>query len=339
MTDIIASSWQEGTGVPQERPFGTIDVTPEFAEAFAKMTPEEQQALRDQATRNQLAQFYGSFAAFFEIEEVGDILIEAAENNWEPSKLRARLMQTDWWAQTSRAQNAYDAFVATNGGEDSATVQKLISDKAVQIGDVSAGLGFRLSDEQTRTLARDALRNGYNERTLQAAVATEMAKSPQAVESLRAGTTGRDVRRLASDYGVPLSDVTMDRWMNNILSGSITTVDFENYLRQQASSLYPSLANDIARGVSVKTYADPYREIAAQTLGLSPDEIDFADPKWNMALNFDDGKGGGRRAMNLFEWGEHLRRDERYGYDRTPDARNKAYDVVTKLGRMFGMTA
>jgi hypothetical protein len=281
--------------------------------------------------------YYGSFAAFFDVPEVGDILVEAAKNNWTQSKLRNRLMQTAWWKDTSRSQNAYDAFAATNGGEESVTVQKLIGDKAVQIGDVSAQLGFRLSDEQTKKLARDALRNQYDERTLQAAIASEMRLSPQAQQSLRAGSTGRDVQRLATDYGVPLSEATMDRWMNDLIDGKVTTDDYTNYLRQQATSLYPTLANEIGRGVTVKTYADPYKEIAAKTLGLSPEEIDFSDPKWNVALNFDDGKG--RRAMNLFEWKEFIRSDERYGYDRTPEAQDKAYDMVSRLGRMFGVTA
>jgi len=337
VTDIIDASWQEGAGPNRDRPFGTIDVTPEFAESFAKMTPEQQKELVDLATRNELALYYGSFAAFFDVPKVGDILVKAAKQGWAPRKLEAEIRRTQWWATTERAHNQYDAFVSTNGGEDSATVQRVIGDKAVQIGDVSAKLGFRLSDEQTKKLARDALRNQYDERTLQAAIASEMRLSPQAQQSLRAGSTGRDVQRLATDYGVPLSEATMDRWMNDLVDGKVTTDDYTNYLRQQATSLYPTLANEIGRGITVKTYADPYKEIAAQTLGLSPEEIDFSDPKWNVALNFDDGKG--RRAMNLFEWKEFIRSDERYGYDRTPEAQDKAYDMVSRLGRMFGVTA
>jgi hypothetical protein len=337
MTDIIRDSWDAGSGVPADKPFGTIDVTPEFVAEFAKMTPEQQKELMDVATRNQLAQYYGSFAVFFDVEEIGELLVRAAQQGWDPRKLRAEIMRTEWWAETERAHNQYDAFVATNGGQDSATVQRVISDKAVQIGDVSAQLGMRLSDEQTRKLARDALRNQYDQRTLQQAIAAEIRLSPNAVESLRVGATGRDVRELASDYAVPLSDSTMDKWMNDIMDGRITKDDFENYLRTQAIALYPTLANDISRGVTVRQYGETYRQVAAQTLGLSSEEIDLSDPKWNVALNFDDGKG--RRAMNLFEWGEHLRKDERYGYEQTPGARDKAYQMVSDLGRMFGLSA
>lgn len=337
MSTVFESEWSEGAGVPQERPYGTIDVTPDFAAAFAKMTPEEQQALMAKAQKNELARFYGSYAAFFEIDEVRAILIKAAQLGYTPSRLRQDLEQTEWWARTTRSQNQYDAFAAANGGVDGATMQKLIGDKASEIGDVSAGLGMRLSDEQTRSLAQDALRNGLNERELQSAIAAEMRKSPDSVQTLRVGQVGRDVRRLAADYGVPLADSTLDTWMNGVLDGKYTTTDFENYLRQQASSLYPSLANEINRGINVKTFADPYRQLAAQTLGITPEDINFADPKWNAALNFDDGKG--RRAMTLYEWGRHLRTEEQYGYDRTPEATNKAYEMVDRLGRMFGVTA
>lgn len=337
MSTAFEREWSEGQGVPADRPYGTIDVTPDFAAVFAQMTAEQQQALMKQAEKNELARFYGSYAAFFEIDEVREVLLKAARLGYTPPRLRQELEQTQWWKDTTRAQNQYDAFAAANGGEDGATMQKLIGDKAVEIGDASASLGMRLSDEQARSLAKDALRNGYNERQLQASIAAEMRKSPQAVQTLRIGEVGRDVRRLAADYGVPLADSTLDTWMNGVLDGRYTTVDFENYLRQQASSLYPSLANEIARGVSVKTFADPYRQIAAQTLGLPVEDINFADPKYNVALNFDDGKG--RRMMTLYEWGRHLRTNEQYGYDRTPEARDKAYEMTDRLGRMFGVTA
>ena len=186
-------------------------------------------------------------------------------------------------------------------------------------------------------LATESLRSAWdNDQTINA-IANEGVRGDAFGSDIRFGITGRGVRGLASQYAVPLSDQAADDWAQKLATGSITQTDYENYLRAQSKSLYPSLAADIDRGVNVSTIVDPYAQIAVSTLGVNPAEINFADPKRNAALNFDDGKG--RRVMTLFEWGEHLRKDERYGYDQTPEATSKAYRMMSDLGRMFGLSA
>jgi len=319
------------------RRVGQLSVTPEFAEAFAKMTPEEQQELVELATRNEIAEYYGGYAAFLDHEEIGPILRQAAKEGWAPGKLRYELERTNWWKQTSDAQRSWDGFVATNGGEESETVKRYVNDRAIELGDMSATLGVRLDDSVLAELARDSLRNGWTERDTRLAVANQIRLSPVNQQSLRTGSIGRELKDLAFRYSVPLSDAALDQWLNAVVDGRSTKIDFENYVKQQARSLYPSLVAEIDRGLDISTVVDPYRQVAMNTLGIPAEQVDFADPKWNAALNFDDGKG--RRMMTLFEWGEHLRRDDRYGYDRTPQARNKAYQMVSDVGRMFGLTA
>jgi len=313
---------------------GGTELTPAFVDAFNKMSPEQRNIWVEDARRKVMASEFGWAASFLDDAELGPLLRRAAgPPPWSPDKLSREIKKTNWWQSRTVAQRQWDQGVAS----DPATFNQRVETQKRGIKEVAAGLSLVLNDEQITALATESLRSGWDEDQTINAIANEGVRGESFGADIRFGITGRGVRGLASQYAVPLSDQAADGWAEKLATGGITQTDYENYLRGQAKSLYPSLADDIDRGVNVSTIIDPYSQVAVSTLGINAAEIDFADPKWNAALNFDDGKG--RRMMTLFEWGEHLRRDERYDYDRTPEATSKAYRMVSDLGRMFGLSA
>jgi hypothetical protein len=311
----------------------TINVTPEFAEYYATLSPEEQENLRNLARNNMLSTEYGGWADYINHPEIGPLLIKAHDEGWTFETLKREIRKTNWYNEHYADVRAFDIRRI----EDSATVDREIEVQGQNIRQAASTLGGSLSDEQITELSTNSLRFGWTTQETTRAVALELAKGSDPDMVLRRGITGESVTRIAREMAIPMSDEAINEWTRKIAFGEALIEDFQTWSKQQAQSLYPTLAKDIERGFTVASIVDPYRQTAARTLGLSPNDVDFSDPKWNMALNFDDGKG--RRNMTLFEWGEHLRRDERYGYDRTPSATGKAYSVVTDLGRMFGLTA
>ena len=310
------------------------ELTPEFVTAFNNMSSEQRNIWVEDARRKLMASEFGWAASFLDDAELGPLLRQAAgPPAWSQEKFTRELRKTNWWRTRTANQRTWDQGVAL----DPATFNQRINTQKQGIREVAAGLNLVLTDEQLTTLATESLRSGWDADTTINAIANEGVKGEAFGTDIRFGMTGRSVRQLASEFAIPLSSAAADDWAQKLATGSITQTDYENWLRGQAKSLYPSLANDIDRGVTVKSLTDPYMQIAASTLGINAAEINFADPKWNAALNFDDGKG--RRAMTLYEWGRHLRTEEQYGYDRTPQARDKAYSMVDRLGRMFGVTA
>jgi hypothetical protein len=335
MTDIFEPSDRArgDTGLEQIERSG-VEITPEFVTAFNSMSDQERTIWVEDAGRNILANEFGWAAIFLNDSEIGPLLRKAlGPPAWSPLKLKREIEKTNWWKNRTDSQRMWDQ----ESQFDPTTANRKIEAQARGVRQVVAQFGGALTDEQVTQLASESLRSGWNNNEILSAVAAEMVKGLGFGSDIRFGIVGRNVRQTADRFGVPLSQSEADQWSTKIATGQYVQEDFENWVRSQAKGLYPSLAADIDRGMDVDTLSGPYRQVAMNTLGLSPDQINFADPKWNAALNFDDGKG--RRMMTLFEWGEHLRRDEQYGYDRTPDARGKAYQMVDAVGRMFGLTA
>jgi hypothetical protein len=296
------------------------------------MSPEQRQIWVEDAYRNILTAEYGWAAIFINDAELGDIFREAINSNWSDNKLKAAIEQTDWWQSRTASQRQFDRDEQT----DPATTNQRIDRQARGVKQVVAEFGGFLSDEQVSNLARESLRSGWTNDEILNAVAAELQVGSDGGQ-VRFGVTGRGVRSLAADYAVPLSDVAADEWATKLAMGQITQTDYENWLRGQSKSLYPTLSADIDRGVSVSALTDPFRQVAARTLGLAPDAIDFSSDRWNAALNFDDGKG--RRMMTLTEWGDYLRSNSQYGYEYTEEAQNKAYTIAEAMGQMFGRVA
>lgn len=311
---------------------GTAEITPEFVEQFRGMTPEQQQIWFEDANRNILTNAYGWAASFITHPELGDVFRQAIDNEWTPDRLVRAIEQTNWYRSRTASQRQFDQDIEL----DPATINKEIDRAARGVKEVVAQYGGYLSDDQINELATESVRSGWDSTETLNAIAAELQLGADGGDVLF-GVTGRGVRQLAADYAVPVSDVAADEWATKIATGSMTQVDYENWLRTQSKSLYPTLSADIDRGVSVKTLTDPFRQVAANTLGIAPDSVDFSSDRWNAALNFDDGKG--RRLMTLTEWGDYLRTNSQYGYEYTETAQNKAYTIAEAIGQMFGRVA
>lgn len=310
-----------------------VELTSGFVAAFRAMSPEQQNIWVEDARRNILATEFGWAASFIFDEEIGPILRQAVDEGWTEQKLFTSLRNTNWFKSRTDKQRQWDQQIAL----DPKSKEDDIAQRSIDIQEVVAQYGETLAPEQVRELAIESLRSGWTEQQMFRGIASEAMKNPASGGGVRFGIVGRGIRELASKFAVPISEQTADEWASKVASGQVVQADYENWLRSQAKGLYPSLAAEIDRGLDVKTLTDPFAQVAQSTLGITAEQINFADPKWNAALNFDDGKG--RRMMTLYEWGRHLRTEEQYGYDRTPEATNKAYEMVDRLGRMFGVTA
>lgn len=143
------------------------------------------------------------------------------------------------------------------------------------------------------------------------------------------------LKALADQYFVPMADVTLTEWSKKVLSGEVPQAAFEQYVKEQAKSLFPSLSGAIDAGVTVAHYADPYKQIAAQTLEIAPDAVNFNDPKWGRAL-MQVNKDGERTSMSLYDWTNLLKTDAAYGYDRTTQARSQAAQIADRINQTFG---
>lgn len=275
-------------------------------------------------------ELYGYLATYLEDPELGPILTQASQENWTPARLQGAIEQTDWWKNTQASVRTYDASEKEDPRTAEANVQARMADLQAQ----AAQSGFSIDATHLHDIARDSLRLGWSQQQLVNAIGAEAVRGG----SINNSTTMQLVRSQAADYAVPLSDAAMNKWGQDIATGHATTEDYREYLVTTAKGQFAGLADRLDQGQTVKQLADPYIQIAAQTLGISPDSINLRDTKWISALNAVDSKGV-VRAMTMDEWQKKIKSDPTYGWQNTKDAHDQAYALGATLGQHFGVYA
>lgn len=149
--------------------------------------------------------------------------------------------------------------------------------------------------------------------------------------------TVADLKRMAHDYAVPMSDGTLDKIAAEGLTPEKVKA-FEEYIKTTAQGLYPTLAPQIKAGIPTAYLIDPYRQVAKQMLG-EDHEMDFsADPKATAALSGGTDPMTGRPApMSLDQWKGHIRSHPGFGWQQTPAAHEEAANIVSGLSQEFGI--
>jgi hypothetical protein len=148
--------------------------------------------------------------------------------------------------------------------------------------------------------------------------------------------TVEDLRKMANDYYVPMTETTLKNIAAGGLDGAKMSA-FEDHMKNTAAGMFPTWAKQIAGGMKPVNLLDPYTQMAKAKLGdqLQPNYL--TDPKWKAALTGGRDANGNPAPMNLNEWNEHLQTDPGFGWDHTPEAINHAHQMMQKLGAKLGV--
>lgn len=274
---------------------------------------------------------YGYLAAFVSHPEVGPLLDRGAREGWTQQRLEAELQKTNWWKTTSDAQRRFSAAQQ----QDPETARQAVAQRQSELLVTAQGMGVRMEPDRLRQIAEDSLRFGWDDSQVRRSIAAEYDYN--GAEFGQAGQTARQFKQLASDYLVPMSDQTMEKWVEDVVAGNVDEEGFRSYLTEQAKSLFPSLSGAIDRGVTVRQYADPYVQIAARELEMNPESIDLNSPKWRNMLDQVDPKTGERTSMTLSQAQRYLRTQPEW--QMTRGANESAAALTENILRTFGAVA
>lgn len=285
------------------------------------------------AVENQVRKQYGYMTWALSNPELHSLFFNAVANKQSPDEIRANLEKTGWWQQHSDAARQ---FIQTQS-EDPATAQRMVADTGLTLRNMAAQYGVPISTDRLAQMANDAQQMGWNQAEMRQALAAEWHYDPNAGGN--ANPTVQSLKAQAGQYLVPLDDGTIGKWSQDMMSGAATPDSFKGYLVEQAKSLFPSLTKALDSGITVQQYVAPYKMIAAKDLEVTPESIDFSQPKYAKALNQIDGKTGERVSMSTADWQQEIRSNDIYGYSHTKNAVDQAYDVATNLAKQLGATA
>lgn len=275
---------------------------------------------------------YPAFAPLLKIPDIAKLLVEASQpgQQWTSTKFQAAIQGTDWWKNTSQPARQWEVLKLVQPG--SAAQQQ--AQVAQQVHSLAATEGVVLSSTDLGNLVEQAQSNGWNANQIQQAVGQQARYGQQ-----RAGTiqsTAGALGKIAADYGVPLSDHATFGWAQKIAEGNATQEGFQAYAQDQAKLAFPTLAQHIDQGMTVRQLADPYLQIAGQTLGVDPNTLELNNPKWASALQSRDAKGNITGPMTQMDWQRKIMTDPTYGYDHSQNAIDAATNLVASLKQSFG---
>ena len=277
---------------------------------------------------------FPAFAPLMAIPDIANLLIEASQPGaqWTSTRFQAAIEGTNWWRNTSQPARNWETLKLTQPG--SAAQQSAAT--AVQIHQLAATEGIVLTPEELGTLTENTQMNSWNSAQIQQEVGQQAS-----MRNVKAGSiqnTAVQLGQTAQSYGVPLSDQAAFHWAQRIAEGTATTDGFNSYAVDQAKLAFPTLAAHLDQGMTVKQLADPYLQIAGQTLGVDPNSLELTDPKWAAALQSRDPKTGNIQGpMTTLDWQRKIMTDPAYGYDHTENAQAAATNIVQQLGTAFGV--
>ena len=210
------------------------------------------------------------------------------------------------------------------------------SGKVKEIKKIVGDLGFDSTDFSK--FVTDSINFGWTGETLKAETYKEVFRknpdgtyaNPTSVKRTTSGNDYLNVQLIAKNFfnSAPQSSI------ESVLTGTITTQDFQRQQRELAKTRYKHLADLIDQGVTLEDLAGNYKQTAAKLLEVDPNTIDMSAADYEVALTF--GEEGKKRAMTTGEWEKLLRTDARYGWEKTENAKTEARSLANNLAQAFG---
>jgi murein DD-endopeptidase MepM/ murein hydrolase activator NlpD len=264
--------------------------------------------------------------------EIRNLVKKAVDQGYTLSRFEYELRQTGWYRNRNDQARDWEVLQKTQPRE----YQERINDASLSIRLMAQQLGVNLTSAQVRDFADRVNRYGWTEQELRYRVGQEWKYNGGSTRDGAAYQAHQEITELGRQYGIKLSDSTTADWARQVATGQGTVDGFRDYIVNQAKGKYVSIADDLDRGLTVDQLFDPYRQAAAQLLGVNADSIDVLDSKYGSVFAYQAPGESGRRAMRLDEWEQMLRTDGKYGFDETQNAQSMAADLAAAIQTDFG---
>jgi hypothetical protein len=278
----------------------------------------------------QIIDRFPAFATILQVPEIADLVEKASTGNWSQAYFQEQLWSTPWWKQTPENERTWQALKLVDPAEAGAQAKQM----AANVIGTATSLGINLTPAQVSWYSEWASQGKWDQPTL-----TRSLVDSTAQKQIHAGTinsTRDSLHATAADYGLAISDQNAMRWAEQIATGRQTTDGFADWARNQAKASFPALQKEIDGGLTVKQLADPYFQLAGQTLGVDPDTLSLSDPRWSVALQSRDAKGNIVGPMNTLDWVRKLQTDDAYGYAKTAQGQLAGHQLADDIATTFG---
>lgn len=261
---------------------------------------------------------------------IKNLVDKAVKNEYTPERFADELRQTGWWKNKSDAQRRYELSKVENPGE----LASSIGTAKDSVKNLSVRLGVYLTGAQVTNIATSWVKNDLSESEVRNLVGKKYTakSSGNAMQRGTAGAAGAaraQLNEAVRNYGMTFSRKWLTGATRNIARGVRTVSDYEGYIREQAARQFKAIAPDIREGRTVREILDPYMNMAAEELGLSPTIMNTTAAKWLKPVS-------GQEQMTMDDWVRTIRSNKSYGYDNSRNAQRQASIMAQELMSTMG---
>lgn len=325
-------AWQnmEVYGTPAPAPAPAPTRAPTRAPAPA---PQPKPKPVDKLSAQELAENYSwAYALLRAVPELWSLFQQAFKDpkgQWTPQKFAAKAKNTKFYQTHSTSWIEAETERLTHPGQWDSGIRA--STASVQA--TAAQIGATLSPAILARIAETNYRLKYNPEQLRSALVQYIVVKNGALAG-EAGTNAQNLRELARANGVSYNGDWFNNAARSIIGGTRSFQDFENDIRNQAASAFPTYAEQIRAGQNVKDIASPYINSMSRILEINPDGIDLNDNSIRQALSGINPKDGKPAAKSLWEFERDIRKDPRW--NNTNNARESASSLALGVLRDWG---
>ena len=261
--------------------------------------------------------------------EVQTLFKEAVDNGYSKAMFEAKLRGLQWYTDqgTEYARKAW--FSKAEGGkqwEDQLTVARDTVQRT------ASALGSVLGSAELERYAQRYIAEGWYEGSRQGLMQDALASFVD-ISKGNAATTTQQLRELAYNNGVSVTDSWLTETAQSITRGDSNINDWNAWIRDQAVAKHPLYADRIKAGVSVRSLASPYTARMAELLEMSEADIDLNDPYIRDAMGQID-ESGKPKAMSFTDFENKVRNDPRW--EKTKNGQNTLMNAVSSFAKSWG---
>lgn len=287
---------------------------------------------QDKIDRDQIEEDYGlSYALFKAFPELNQLLKDAIAGNWTPTKFQVELRQTKWFEKHSDVWREVTALHYS----DPATYNDRLAESQAAVSNLAASVGAQLTPAGLERLAKRSLLFGFDEAQIRDVLAKHVKPSQSGYYTGELSTVEDQLRSTAIQNGITLSDSQMRGWMQSIVRGDASQDQFVTAIRRMAADAFPLYGEQVKGGLDLMDVASPFIQSMSEILELNPADIKLTDPTIRRALAGTADATGKAQAMNIAQFEDSLRKDNRWMY--TKNARQTAEGMAASIGKMWGL--
>lgn len=287
---------------------------------------------------NEARKLYGAAVDLYNIPELKTLFENAFIKDMDPADFLREVDNTEWARTRTQSQERFDVLKATNPLEANAEIDRATT----TVNQVLSQKGISVTPDQVRVIAEKGIRNGWqgnqwdeytSSEALTVATPKPATTQTQGAPQVAAMPTATALRQIAKQYGVKVSDTTLNGWVSDIATNRRSQEQFEEDVRVSAKTLYPSIADRLDTSTFEQITA-PYKQMYADILETSEDNVDLTSPVYSNL--FSVGEPGKQRMMSATEWAGFLRR--RPEWQNTQNAYKEYAQAAQTLNKIFGGT-